>query len=260
MPRSRIPEMVARLHEISQANDIPIVVYGHIGDGNLHPTLLCDRRDAAIMQRAAKAAGELLSTAVALGGTVTGEHRIGVFERDHIREGLDAEHAGVHGRGEGAVRPKRRRRSRARSCRRSRWWLKVEGERLKVEGPATCNVLFNQEEENMATTDWRGTAIPMTPFDERDRIDEDVLAAEIDFCVASGVGGIVVPVMVSEFQALSKEERRLMIRIPVEVARPPGPQARANRGELRRDQHAARRRVRPLRREDRRRRGDRHAR
>ena len=71
----------------------------------------------------------------------------------------------------------------------------------------------------MAASNWRGSfAIPMTPFDERDRIDEDVLAAEIDFCVASGVGGIVVPVMVSEFQALSEEERRLMIRIPVEVA------------------------------------------
>jgi len=71
----------------------------------------------------------------------------------------------------------------------------------------------------MATSNWRGSfAIPMTPFDERDCIDEDVLAAEIDFCVTSGVGGIVVPVMVSEFQALSEEERRLMIRIPVEVA------------------------------------------
>jgi len=90
VPRSKIPEMVARLHDISQANDIPIVVYGHIGDGNLHPTLLCDRRDGAIMQRAAKAAGELLGAAVALGGTLTGEHGIGVFKRDHIHEGLDA--------------------------------------------------------------------------------------------------------------------------------------------------------------------------
>ena len=75
----------------------------------------------------------------------------------------------------------------------------------------------------MTAHNWRGSfAIPMTPFDERDRIDEDVLAAEIDFCIASGVGGIVVPVMVSEFQVLSEEERRLMIRIPVEVARARG--------------------------------------
>lgn len=72
---------------------------------------------------------------------------------------------------------------------------------------------------NMTHRPWRGSfAIPMTPFDERDRIDEAVLAAEIEFCIQSRVGGIVVPVMVSEFQALSEDERRLMIRIPVEVA------------------------------------------
>ncbi len=66
---------------------------------------------------------------------------------------------------------------------------------------------------------WRGSfAIPMTPYDDRNRIDEDVLRAEIDFCVECGVGGIVVPVMVSEFQALSEDERRLMIRVPVEAS------------------------------------------
>jgi 4-hydroxy-tetrahydrodipicolinate synthase len=58
----------------------------------------------------------------------------------------------------------------------------------------------------------------MTPFDEKDRIDEDVLAAEIAFCIASGVGGICTPMMVSEFRSLSESERQLMIRIPVEVA------------------------------------------
>jgi dihydrodipicolinate synthase/N-acetylneuraminate lyase len=72
----------------------------------------------------------------------------------------------------------------------------------------------------MADKLWRGSfAIPMTPFDERDRIDEAILADEIEFCIGSHVGGIVVPVMVSEFQALSEEERRLMLRIPVEVSR-----------------------------------------
>lgn len=71
----------------------------------------------------------------------------------------------------------------------------------------------------MAESEWRGSfAIPMTPYDDKDRIDEDVLRAEIEFCIQSGVGGIVVPVMVSEFFVLSEEERKLMIRIPVEVA------------------------------------------
>lgn len=67
---------------------------------------------------------------------------------------------------------------------------------------------------------WSGSfAIPMTPFDGRDRIDEHALEAEIEFCVGSGVGGIVVPVMVSEFRALGEDERREMVRITVEVAR-----------------------------------------
>lgn len=72
----------------------------------------------------------------------------------------------------------------------------------------------------MSQQSWRGSfAIPLTPFDERGRIDAEVLAAEIEFCIRSRVGGIVTPVMVSEFQTLSEEERRLMIRVPVEVAR-----------------------------------------
>ena len=52
---------------------------------------------------------------------------------------------------------------------------------------------------------WRGSfAIPMTPFDAHDRIDEDLLRAEIEFCIQSGVGGLVVPVMVSEFWCFPK--------------------------------------------------------
>lgn len=71
----------------------------------------------------------------------------------------------------------------------------------------------------MTERNWRGSfAIPMTPYDEKDRIDEEVLAAEIEFCIGSGVGGIVVPVMVSEFRVLSEDERRTLIRVPVEVS------------------------------------------
>ena len=71
----------------------------------------------------------------------------------------------------------------------------------------------------MAHREWRGSfAIPMTPYDEQDRIDEDALADEVEFCVQSGVGGLVVPVMVSEFRVLSEEERRTMIRVPAQVS------------------------------------------
>ncbi len=90
VPRSKIPEMVARLGDISRTNDLPIIVYGHIGDGNLHPTILCDRRDAAIMRRVEKAAADVLAAAVALGGTLSGEHGIGIFKREHMTLGVDA--------------------------------------------------------------------------------------------------------------------------------------------------------------------------
>jgi len=89
VPRSKIPEMVARLQGIGSANGLVIVVYGHIGDGNLHPTILCDRRDAEVMKRVEKAAGEILDASVALGGTLTGEHGIGIFKREHVAAGVD---------------------------------------------------------------------------------------------------------------------------------------------------------------------------
>ena len=66
---------------------------------------------------------------------------------------------------------------------------------------------------------WRGSfAIPMTPYTDDDRIDVDVLAAEIEFCIESGVGGVPTPLMVSEFRSLSEEERKLMMRVAVEVS------------------------------------------
>ncbi|OGO05066.1 MAG: hypothetical protein A2Y73_03725 [Chloroflexi bacterium RBG_13_56_8] len=75
----------------------------------------------------------------------------------------------------------------------------------------------------MAEKEWRGSfATPMTPFDDDDRIDERTLRAEVAFCIESGVRGLCVPVMVSEFRLLSEEERRTMIRIPIEVSRGSG--------------------------------------
>lgn len=62
-----------------------------------------------------------------------------------------------------------------------------------------------------------GYSIPMTPFTEDDRIDQDVLAEEIEFCIYSGADGFCSPAMVSEFEHLSEEERKIMIRVPLEV-------------------------------------------
>jgi dihydrodipicolinate synthase/N-acetylneuraminate lyase len=71
----------------------------------------------------------------------------------------------------------------------------------------------------MNTQRWRGIfAIPMTPYAEDDRIDVSVLEKELEFIIGAGAKGICSPVMVSEFELLSEEERRLMIKIPVEVS------------------------------------------
>lgn len=64
---------------------------------------------------------------------------------------------------------------------------------------------------------WRGVfAIPLVPWTDDDTIDEDVLRAEIDFMIDAGSPGVIGPILVSEFQALSEEERRLFMRILVE--------------------------------------------
>jgi len=64
---------------------------------------------------------------------------------------------------------------------------------------------------------WGSFCTPMTPYDANDHIDVDALAAEVQFCVESGVGGLCMPVMVSEFRMLSEDERKLMVRVPLEV-------------------------------------------
>ena len=71
----------------------------------------------------------------------------------------------------------------------------------------------------MSDKPWRGSfAIPMTPYTDDDRIDVEVYAAELEFCIESGVGGIPTPLMVSEFFSLSEEERKLMMQVAVDVS------------------------------------------
>jgi glycolate oxidase len=89
VPRSKIPEMVRRIRAIGKKYELPTPVFGHIGDGNLHPYLICDRTDAQMMERVRLAAGEIFKAAISLGGTLTGEHGIGLAKRDYLKQGLD---------------------------------------------------------------------------------------------------------------------------------------------------------------------------
>ncbi|WP_433957398.1 FAD-binding oxidoreductase [Cytobacillus horneckiae] len=80
IPRSKIPEMFKRLKEIKIKYDIDLVVFGHAGDGNLHPNIIADKRDKAEMKRVEQAVTEIFSTAIELGGTLSGEHGIGTMK------------------------------------------------------------------------------------------------------------------------------------------------------------------------------------
>jgi glycolate oxidase len=85
VPRSRVPEMLAEIEAIAARNRIAVGTFGHAGDGNLHPTFVLDRDegDAAVVRLDA-ARTELYEAALRLGGTVTGEHGIGVARRDWL--------------------------------------------------------------------------------------------------------------------------------------------------------------------------------
>ena len=77
-PRTKLPEMLRRIREIGDKYQIRIVNVFHAGDGNIHPILLFDERDEEQTQRVLAASGEILDACIALGGSVTGEHGIGV--------------------------------------------------------------------------------------------------------------------------------------------------------------------------------------
>ena len=80
IPRSKIPEMFKRLKEIREKYHIHLVVFGHAGDGNLHPNIIADQRDQEEMRRVEKAVEEIFEAAIELGGTLSGEHGIGTLK------------------------------------------------------------------------------------------------------------------------------------------------------------------------------------
>jgi glycolate oxidase len=86
VPRGRVVELVGEVERIGAAHDLVIGTFGHIGDGNLHPTLVIPRGDSAARARAIAAAADILGATLRLGGTLTGEHGIGVLKRDRLED------------------------------------------------------------------------------------------------------------------------------------------------------------------------------
>lgn len=78
VPRSKVPDMIRIVNEIAGKYDVQIGTFGHAGDGNLHPTIVTDLRKPEEMERVYKAMDEIFMTALELGGTLSGEHGIGL--------------------------------------------------------------------------------------------------------------------------------------------------------------------------------------
>ena len=89
VPRSQVPAMLQQVSEIAARHGTAIATIAHAGDGNLHPLIITPAGDEAARAAAQAACEELLDVAIALGGTVTGEHGVGLLKRDGMRRELD---------------------------------------------------------------------------------------------------------------------------------------------------------------------------
>ncbi|MEI7056718.1 FAD-linked oxidase C-terminal domain-containing protein [Nocardioides sp. CCNWLW239] len=96
VPKEQVPEMLGRIERIAVRHDIVIANIAHAGDGNLHPLLVTPPGDEAARVRAEAAFDDIIADAIALGGTVTGEHGVGLLKRDGLTAELSAEVVEMH--------------------------------------------------------------------------------------------------------------------------------------------------------------------
>jgi glycolate oxidase len=80
VPRSKIADMMLEINRIAAKHDVQICTFGHAGDGNLHPTATTDARDPDEIERVEAAFEEIFDAAIRLGGTITGEHGVGLVK------------------------------------------------------------------------------------------------------------------------------------------------------------------------------------
>lgn len=88
VPRSSIPEAVRGLKAIGAKYGLPVVIYGHAGDGNLHPTILFDKRDPEQWNKVQQMVAEEFALSLSLGGTLSGEHGVGTLKRPYMEQAL----------------------------------------------------------------------------------------------------------------------------------------------------------------------------
>jgi D-lactate dehydrogenase (quinone) len=89
VPVAQLPQLIEMLRDISKRHNVPIVSFGHAGNGNMHVNIL--PRDDDEMKRAEAALGDLFDLVIKLGGTLSGEHGIGLAKRDFLHRAIDAD-------------------------------------------------------------------------------------------------------------------------------------------------------------------------
>jgi glycolate oxidase len=101
VPRSELATMIAFVQQTAGKYKVRVGTFGHFGDGNLHPMFLCDERNKEEIERVHAAFREIFEKAIALGGTITGEHGIGLAKKEFLpqfagKTGLDVMRALKH--------------------------------------------------------------------------------------------------------------------------------------------------------------------
>jgi len=86
VPRSELATMIAFIQQTAEKYKLKIGTFGHFGDGNLHPTFLCDERNHEEIERVHAAFREIFEKAIALGGTITGEHGVGLAKKEFLEK------------------------------------------------------------------------------------------------------------------------------------------------------------------------------
>lgn len=84
VPRTRITDMLVACQKIAEKYNLKMGTFGHAGDGNLHPTILADANNKEEMERVHKAVDDIFATALSFGGTLTGEHGIGIAKMRYL--------------------------------------------------------------------------------------------------------------------------------------------------------------------------------
>ena len=98
VPLSRLPDLIDGVGRIASDNDVTICCPGHVGDGNMHPTVVFDKGDPAAQERAVAAFEAVMHLGLGLGGTITGEHGVGLLKRSFLETELGPVGLSLHRR------------------------------------------------------------------------------------------------------------------------------------------------------------------